>query len=152
MKNHKNYVPAHGRSVGRPANMSWNPRRGRRSACIGTLTLASVMALALEFTLPLAEWRTSAQPLSCEINQSDQIAVRAARDGDLLVNLRENRDLLTSYAGAAEGRPILEQQQAEPLSLASADFDEDGVPDLVGGYSGPLSGILSLHRGNVDPE
>src|SRR5205807_3560558 len=39
---------------------------------------------------------------------------------------------------------------AEPLSLASADFDEDGVPDLVSGYSYNGQGIATLLRGNVD--
>jgi hypothetical protein len=33
--------------------------------------------------------------------------------------------------------------------LASADFDEDGVQDLVGSYSGEGAGI-TLHRGNID--
>jgi hypothetical protein len=34
-----------------------------------------------------------------------------------------------------ELRIALEQNQAKPVSLASADFDEDGVPDLITGYS-----------------
>jgi hypothetical protein len=47
-------------------------------------------------------------------------------------------------------RAALEQDQAKPLSLASADFDEDGTPDLVTGYSFDGRGIVSLMRGNVD--
>jgi hypothetical protein len=36
-------------------------------------------------------------------------------------------------------------------ALASADFDEDGVPDLVTGYANPATGgTLSIQRGNVD--
>lgn len=36
-------------------------------------------------------------------------------------------------------------------ALASADFDEDGVPDLVTGYGNPDSGgLLSIQRGNID--
>ncbi|MDQ6708573.1 MAG: FG-GAP-like repeat-containing protein, partial [Acidobacteriota bacterium] len=35
------------------------------------------------------------------------------------------------------------------LALASADFDEDGVPDLVTGF-GDSSGSLSVRRGNID--
>ena len=34
--------------------------------------------------------------------------------------------------------------------MASADFDEDGVPDLINGYAGADGGIISLHRGNID--
>src|SRR6185369_1916866 len=37
--------------------------------------------------------------------------------------------------------------QATPLSLASADFDEDGVPDLVGGFDSDGRGFVSLWRG-----
>jgi CSLREA domain-containing protein len=32
--------------------------------------------------------------------------------------------------------------------LATADFDEDGMPDLVSGYAGSAGGFLSIHRGN----
>jgi hypothetical protein len=36
-------------------------------------------------------------------------------------------------------------------ALASADFDEDGVPDAVGGYTGASGGgIVTLQRGNAD--
>lgn len=36
-------------------------------------------------------------------------------------------------------------------ALASADFDEDGVPDLVSGYTGASGvGVITLERGNVD--
>ena len=42
------------------------------------------------------------------------------------------------------------QNQAQPLGLASADFDEDGVPDLVSGYSYQEQGIVSFFSGNAD--
>ncbi|HXU08286.1 MAG TPA: VCBS repeat-containing protein, partial [Blastocatellia bacterium] len=45
---------------------------------------------------------------------------------------------------------MLERNQARPLSLCSADFDEDGVLDLISGYAGPNGGIVTLLRGNVD--
>ncbi|MFN2579356.1 MAG: Calx-beta domain-containing protein, partial [Pyrinomonadaceae bacterium] len=54
------------------------------------------------------------------------------------------------YVGPDELRAALEQNQAAPLSLASADFDEDGVPDLISGYSYNRQGIVTLLRGNVD--
>jgi len=36
-----------------------------------------------------------------------------------------------------------------PLSLASADLDADGVPDLIAGYGSSSGGTLTIHRGNV---
>ena len=35
---------------------------------------------------------------------------------------------------------------AQPLSLVSADVDEDGFPDLLVGYAG----YISIQRGNID--
>src|SRR5437588_5055882 len=81
---------------------------------------------------------------------SETISVHAAGRGNPTINLSDGRDLLTSYVGPEELRNALEQNQAEPLSLASADFDEDGVPDLVSGYSYNGQGIVTLLRGNVD--
>ncbi len=80
----------------------------------------------------------------------DAITIHAAGRGNPWVNLSDGRDLLTGYTGAAEPRQVLEQNLARPLALASADFDEDGVPDLIGGYAGPGGGIITLHQGNVD--
>jgi hypothetical protein len=43
-----------------------------------------------------------------------------------------------------------EVARARPLALASADFDADGVPDLLAGYATGSGGLITLHRGNVD--
>ena len=66
------------------------------------------------------------------------------------ISLQNGYDLLTTYTGPAELTKALEQNLAQPLSLASADFDEDGVPDLISGYSYGGRGIVTLLRGNID--
>jgi hypothetical protein len=60
--------------------------------------------------------------------------------------------LPTAYTGAAGLKQTLEQNLAKPLALASGDFDEDGVPDLVSGYAGQGGGILTVHRGNPETQ
>ena|GEM_PF-1075492 len=81
---------------------------------------------------------------------SEQVSVSAAGRGGPYVHLTDGRAVLTSYTGAAEARAALERNEATPLSLTTADFDEDGVPDLVGGYATQQGGALTLLRGNVD--
>src|SRR5207237_6723866 len=81
---------------------------------------------------------------------SDKVSVHASGRGNPTINLSDGHDLLTSYIGPDELRVALEQNLAQPLSLTSADFDEDGVPDLISGYAYNGRGILTLLRGNVD--
>ena len=38
----------------------------------------------------------------------------------------------------------------QPVSMSSADFDEDGVSDLVVGYKGAQGASIAIHRGNLD--
>lgn len=78
------------------------------------------------------------------------LSLPSAHAANFSARLRAIPNISTAYAGVPEARQALEQNSAEPLSLASADFDEDGVPDLVIGYRGLAGGIVSVHRGNVD--
>jgi Calx-beta domain/Concanavalin A-like lectin/glucanases superfamily/Viral BACON domain/FG-GAP-like repeat len=95
----------------------------------------------------------------------EQVAVHAAGRGGPWINLRDGHDLVTSYSAAEVAqadrlRDSLERGAARPLALAAGDFDEDGVPDLISGYSSAAcstnsslsngGGFLTLHRGNVD--
>ena len=81
---------------------------------------------------------------------SDPITVQAAGRGNPLITLGDGHDLQRAYTGPKRLTAALEQNLARPLALASADFDEDGVPDLVSAYAGWSAGMITLHRGNVD--
>ncbi|MEK6303925.1 MAG: hypothetical protein AABO41_24740 [Acidobacteriota bacterium] len=81
---------------------------------------------------------------------SETTSVHASGRGNPTINLSDGRDVLTSYSGPAALIRVLEQNLAQPLSLASADFDEDGVPDLICGYGHSGTGIVSMLGGNVD--
>ena len=59
-------------------------------------------------------------------------------------------DFQAARPAANELGQRLERGAGRPVTLASGDLDEDGVPDLVSGYATPGGGILALHRGNAD--
>lgn len=81
---------------------------------------------------------------------SDNISIRAAGRGNPWINMTDGRDVLTAYEGPDDLVRLMSQNSARPLSLASADFDEDGMPDLIAGYGTARGGIIAMHRGNVD--
>jgi uncharacterized repeat protein (TIGR01451 family) len=74
-------------------------------------------------------------------NLSGAVAVRAPeRNSTPFLSLCDGHPLSTlSSAG-----------QGQPVALASADFDGDGVPDLVSGFSTGKAGKITVHRGNVN--
>ena len=55
---------------------------------------------------------------------SDEISVHAAGRGNPWINLSDGREVITPYSGPGELTQILERNEARPLSLCSADFDE----------------------------
>ena len=130
--------------------VSWPPqlKRGQVLAVIGAIALALIglhriqrkavaESASLRSHIPLAR-------------MSEEISVHAAGRGNPYINLSDGHDLVTPYTGPAELTRLLERNEARALSLCSADFDEDGVPDLISGYAGPTGGIITLLRGNVD--
>src|SRR5690606_4724569 len=75
----------------------------------------------------------------------------------VLVTIATSVSLATSMTGHASPPANHERPgqapdvvRARPLTLAAADFDADGVPDLLAGYAIADGGMLVLHRGNVD--
>ncbi len=70
---------------------------------------------------------------------------QAPRRPEPLIDLKSARHVPTHYSGAQ----AFAVQSATPLSLATADFDEDGMPDLASGYAAAGGGVLTIHRGNV---
>src|SRR5262249_28324911 len=116
--------------------------------------LVVVVLLTTAFGL-VRGWAVSNKPAPApsDVQQarlSEEITIAAAGRGNPWISLSDGHDVITTYAGPEDLVRVLEQNQARPLSLASADFDEDGVPDLICGYAGPNGGIVTLLRGNVD--
>src|SRR5437667_9609677 len=124
--------------------------KGRTLAFITILALCSIPFFVHNFIKAKTRGSQSNSPPAKLARLSETVSIHAAGRCNPTINLSDGHDLLTSYVGREELRNALEQNQAEPLSLASADFDEDGVPDLVSGYSYNGRGIVTLWRGNVD--
>jgi uncharacterized repeat protein (TIGR01451 family) len=95
--------------------------------------------------------QTTSKPATAQLARlSDRISIHAAGRGNPSINLSDGRDIVAPYAGVDDASRALQDDLATPVALASADFDEDGVPDLVSAYAGPGGGIVTLHRGNID--
>ena len=70
--------------------------------------------------------------------------IRAAGRGAPYLFLRDGETVVSNYPANFPGGLL------RPTSLASADFDEDGMPDLASGYGTAGGGVVTIHRGNID--
>jgi hypothetical protein len=61
-----------------------------------------------------------------------------------------SQELIPIYSGTQVTLRALEGNLSQPLSLASGDFDEDGIPDLAVGFSSSGGGILAIHKGRSE--
>jgi len=77
-------------------------------------------------------------PRSCGLSGSGMISMHSPRE-----------TALSLCDGHAIGGSIAASRSAQPLALASADFDEDGTADLVSGFAEGNTGSVTVHRGNV---
>jgi len=128
--------------------------RGLRRVTTAMPLMAIVLVFALIYhtrsTVTVGSMGTARRPEIERARMSDQITIHATGRGNPYINLSDGHELITPYSGPAALTSLLEGNDARPLSLCSADFDEDGVPDLISGYAGPNGGIVTLLRGNVD--
>jgi hypothetical protein len=78
------------------------------------------------------------------------VTVRAAGRGKPYLNLRDGRKLAVDYRGDRGLTNALQSGAAQPRSLASADFDGNGTPDVVAGYAFNGVGMITVQRGNPE--
>src|SRR6266446_169731 len=78
------------------------------------------------------------------------VTARAAGRGNPWVTLRDGYGAPAQYQGSSKLVQQLKDNQTRPLSVGSADFDEDGVPDIVAGYAGAKDGVITVQRGDAD--
>lgn len=77
--------------------------------------------------------------------QSSQQASRGPQ-----IYVQDSQAIKVNHTGNSSAVQALAAGNAQPLSSTSADIDEDGVADLLAGYSTPAGGVVVLHRGNLD--
>ena len=123
---------------------------------ITALTLA--LALTLAFLHSINLLRTSASGLKAPAqSESDargllgrSTTTRAAGRGNPWVNLLDGHSAPAEYEGSSRMVEVMKDNQSRAISLASADFDEDGVADIAIGRGGPERGAISVQRGDAD--
>ncbi len=141
-------MPFFGKSV---RSISFVARLAKMKASVSlALSLVVIFSLTCGFYFSKATAVTGKTARPALARLSADITVRAQGQGNPGINLSDGREVLTDYEGPAALVEVLRQNQAQPLAMATADFDEDGAPDLVAGYAGASTGIVTLLRGNVD--
>ncbi|MDQ1639922.1 MAG: trimeric autotransporter adhesin, partial [Pyrinomonadaceae bacterium] len=122
-------------------------KRSRRSILVSLLVCLAIGAYLATNFASLKKAKAESLRASNPIVAND--VVHAAGRGNPWINLQDGRGLPTSYKNKNVAAALL-QSSAQPLTLTTADFDEDGVPDLVVGYAAGGGGALSIYRGNVN--
>lgn len=123
-----------------------------------TLALVSFVAAGLSLVPSSNLLRTSASGFVASAQENSDVrgflrrsvTARAAGRGNPWVTLRDGLSAPAQYQGSSKLVQQLKENQTRPLSVGSADFDEDGVPDLVAGYAGTKDGVISVQRGDTD--
>ncbi len=93
--------------------------------------------------------KTASQPPAAPLLKRSA-SIRAKGEGWPWINLQDGTELPAAYAAGAGLGPTQIGANARPTALAAADFDGDGVPDLITAYAIENGGLLTLHRGNAD--
>src|ERR1043165_2764143 len=78
------------------------------------------------------------------------IPVHAAGRGKPFLNFKDGRSMKVVYRGESALTSALQSGAAQARTLASADFDRNGTPDVVAGFAFNGAGMITLQRGNPD--
>ena len=78
------------------------------------------------------------------------VTVHAAGRGKPYLNFQDGSTMKSVYRGESALANALQNGAAQARSLASADFDRNGTPDVVAGFDFNGAGMITLQRGNPD--
>src|SRR5215475_11447522 len=121
----------------------WKPRRycrGERGGSRGVSTgrQCSFLLIVLLFSFLAGKaWTNGSRAVATgavekpapllKTRLSDEVSIRASGRGQPVINLTDGREIIAELSGPKPLVEAIEENRAQPLSLASADFDEDGV-------------------------
>ena len=78
------------------------------------------------------------------------ITMHAAGRGKPYLNFQDGRSMQVVYRGDSRLASALQNGAVQARSLASADLDHNGTPDVVVGYGFNGAGVITIQRGNPD--
>ncbi len=88
---------------------------------------------------------------SMQAAAQNQASVQVNGETGRHIAISDSQAISVDFVGSQDAVQSLQSGQAQPLSLDRGDFDEDGIEDLVAGYSSPKGkGMVVLFRGNLD--
>jgi CSLREA domain-containing protein len=122
----------------------------RNSVLLILVILFSLMLMRTGSTEASNPARTSSPPSQ---PSQESVTVHASQRGRPWINLQDGHEPQVVYQGTGSAMlsaPAGANSSAHPTSLASADFNGDGFPDLIVGYSANGVGALSLYRANPE--
>src|SRR6476660_1731667 len=114
-----------------------------------TLKLTAIFLISASVCLALYV-RVASKNAPLSANQKGQVTVWAAGRGKPFLNLKDGLDMPVKYAGQSALATALQNGAAQARTLASADFDHNGTPDVVAGYAFNGGGMITVQRGNPD--
>jgi len=122
-----------------------------RHLVVRPLAIGVIVAVPVAVFLQVKSGRfDQRQEPRAAIEHDRHVSVHAAGRGAPLMRLRDGHETSVLYRGNPEAIAALENGTARSRSLASADFDRNGTPDVVAGYDDNGSGVITLQRGNPD--
>jgi predicted outer membrane repeat protein len=78
------------------------------------------------------------------------VTVYAAGRGKPFLNFQDGRSMHAIYKGESALTSALQSGAAQARTLASADFDSNGTPDVLAGFAFNGAGMITLQRGNPE--
>ncbi len=120
------------------------------SSLRGNWVLKFVVALSVLSALLVLVYVKGETAGAGEAPPKPEVKVKVVPEGGRLLNLQQPKKLDVNYQGEPQLIEALRSRAARPLSLATADFNQDAAPDLVSGYGFGQRGVLTIQRGNVN--